>query len=95
MARTCREAFVSLADAAYDEDRHGPLPDPKPGAGGGTVTARLEAVIRTEAAGSKSDELRTMATKTLAYANSRQHSKTTTHKQAADVIDATIFVPHR
>lgn len=90
LARQCREIFVSLADAAYDEERHSPLKVPK-GGGGGTVKLRLEAVIRTEAAGSAREELRAVALKTLDLANKLQHRKTTTRPDAATLCDSTVM----
>lgn len=91
LARQCREIFVSLADAAYDEERHGLLKKPKDG-GGGTVKPRLEAVIRTEAAGSAREELRAVALKTLDLANKLQHRKTTTRPDAATLCDSTVMM---
>ncbi|MFP5326234.1 MAG: hypothetical protein ACLGHT_01990, partial [Acidimicrobiia bacterium] len=89
LARQCREIFVSLAEAAFDAERHGPLKKPKDG-GGGTVKLRLEAVIRMEAAGSAREELRAVALKTLDLANKLQHRKTTTRPDAASLCDCTV-----
>jgi hypothetical protein len=85
MARQCREIFVSLADAAYDENRHGPVPSD-----GGNVKVRLEAVIRAEARGSANEHMRAMAFKSLNLANKLQHDKAVTRAEAANVADVTL-----
>ncbi len=92
IGRLCREIFVSLADAAYDEKRHGPLPEPKEGAGGGSVKTRIEAVIATEAVGSNLALLRSVSNKCLDLANRLQHRKNPSDAESMICADATIFV---
>lgn len=85
IARQCRELFVSLAAAAYDEDRHGPVAK-----NGGSVKKRIEAVIRVTLQGAAGKELRDVAIKALDLANTLQHRKTTTRAEAAVVADITL-----
>jgi len=92
VGRLCREVFVSLASASYDAARHGPLPDPPTGGGGGTVNPRLTAVISVEAAGGSRDKLRAVVAKSLDLANSLQHRKEPSDVEAMICADATIFV---
>lgn len=92
VARLCREVFVSLADAIYDGVRHGPLPERQSGQGGGTVKARIEAVIKIEAVGSELTDLRVLMLKALNFANSLQHHKNPADVEAMICADATIFV---
>lgn len=92
VARLCREVFVSLANAAYDEARHGPLPQCKDGEGGGTVKLRIEQVIKTAARGGDLADLRGLMVKTLNFANSLQHHKEPDDVEAMVCADATIFV---
>jgi hypothetical protein len=84
--------FVSLADASYDEHVHGPLPVPQEGQGGGTVKARIEQVINTEAGGGDLKELRGLMNKTLNFANGLQHHKDPGNVEAIICADATIMV---
>ncbi len=92
VGRLCREVFVSLAHAAYDDSRHGPLPEPREGQGGGTVKPRLEAVIATEASGTGLADLRSLMRKSLAFANTVQHRKNPSDIEIMVCADATIFV---
>lgn len=92
VGRLCREVLVAVAEAAFDLDRHGPLPEPEEGAGGGTVTARLEAVIAREAEGSTKAELRAVLRKTLALANTVQHRSSAGDAEAMICADATILL---
>ena len=92
VARLCREIFVSLAEAAYDEPRHGRLPEREDGQGGGTVKPRIEQVITTEAAGGDLSDLRVLMTKALSFANSLQHHKDPGDNEAMICADATIMI---
>lgn len=92
IARLCREVFVSLARAAYDEQRHGKLPEREGGKGGATVKLRIEQVIKTEAAGKNLRDLRVLMTKTLDFANSLQHHKDPEDVEVMICADATIMV---
>jgi hypothetical protein len=92
VGRLCRELFVSLADAAYDETRHGPIPPPVDGEGGGTVTKRLDAVIAAEAGGRSLEDLRGLMRKGLGLANNLQHRKNPSDTEAMICADATILV---
>jgi hypothetical protein len=92
VGRLCREVFVSLAEAAYDESTDGPLPAREKGGGGGTVKTRLEAVIASEAEGSGLAELRGLLRKTLDLANSIQHRKSPSDAEILVCADATILV---
>jgi hypothetical protein len=87
LAIQCREVFVRLADLAYEADRHGPLPETKPG--GGTVVPRLEAVISREAGGASEKEMRALTVKSLALANKLQHSRSIQRWKVASMLDAT------
>lgn len=91
LARQCREIFVSLAEAAYDLDRHGEPELPDEG-GCGDVKARLTAVIRSEAAVSGATDLRAVALKTLDLANKLQHRKTASRADAATLCDTTLIM---
>jgi hypothetical protein len=84
--------FVSLANAAYDEDRHGPLSERCDGQGGATVKLRIEAVIKSEAAGGDREDLRGLMVKALNFANSLQHHKDPADAETMTCADATIFV---
>lgn len=90
LARQCREIFVSLADAAYDRDRHGEFELPDEG-GRGDVKARLTAVIRSEARGSRAADLRAVALKTIDLANTLQHRKSASRADAATLCDTTLM----
>jgi hypothetical protein len=90
IAIECREVFVALADLAYDEGRHGLLPAPEPGAGGGRVKPRLE-VIRIEAAGASNKEMRSLVLNSLDLANKLQHSRGIERWRVASMIDATVL----
>ncbi len=92
VGRLCREVFVSLAHAAYDEERHGPLPRREDGAGGGTVKSQIEAVIRAEARGGDLADVRSVTTKVLDLANRLQHRKSPPDAETMICADATIFV---
>jgi hypothetical protein len=91
LAIQCRDIFVELAELAYEEERHGPLPQPPAGAGHGDVKRRLEAVIRTEAAGHDEEEMRSLTAKSLNLANKLQHRRRIARWQVASMIDATVL----
>jgi hypothetical protein len=92
IGRLCREVLVSVADTAYDEPRHGPLPERQHGEGGGTVTKRLEAVLATDAAGPDLADLRTLVRKVMSLANALQHRKDPSDTEAMILADATIML---
>jgi hypothetical protein len=68
VARLSREVFVSLAKTAYDEDRHGPLPERRDSKGARTVKLHIEAVIKLAAAGGDREDLRGLMVKALNFA---------------------------
>lgn len=86
----CREAFISLAQAVYDPARHPPVD--------GTVPSKtdakrmLECYIAVELAGGPNEQVRHFAKSALDLANSLQHSRTATFRDAAACAEVTTCV---
>lgn len=86
----CREALISLGQAAYDRKRHPPIDDVEPG--GYDAKRMLEAYIAAELAGGANEEARRHARSSLALANALQHRRTATFRDAALCVEATTSV---
>jgi hypothetical protein len=82
----CREIFVSLGRACYDEDEHGPADN---------LVDRLYAAIDGHAPGSANKELRRLLKAGIDYANKLQHDADGTRQHAriaAEVTAASVTV---
>lgn len=82
----CRDIFVSLADAAFDPDRHVPGGEAAPE----SVSERLYAVCDFEAPGASNKELRKLLKAGIDFANKVQHDRMATVEDAAIVAEATV-----
>jgi hypothetical protein len=76
----CREIFVSLGGACYDEDAHGPAEN---------LVDRLYAAVEAVAPGSSNKELRKLLKAGIDYANKVQHDSDGTRQNARIVAEVT------
>lgn len=86
----CRETLISLAQAVYDPALHTTLDGIDPS--DIDVKRKLEAYIATELAGGSNEEARQHAKASLKFANSLQHNRTATFRDAALCAEATTTV---
>jgi hypothetical protein len=86
----CREILISLAQAVFDPQRHGPVADKKPS---DTDAKRmLEAYISEELPGGGNEEARRYAKAAIDLANALQHRRTASFRDAAICAEATSSV---
>ena len=83
----CREAMISLAQAVFDPDSHKKYLESEPS----KTDARrmLEGFISAELSGNSNEELKRHTKSTLALANTLQHKRTATRKDAELCVEAT------
>lgn len=84
----CRDIFLSLSDATFDEERH--LPEGVELPGPADAKRRLGLTIDAEADGASSQELRALMRATIDLANKVQHARAGTLDAAAIVAEATV-----
>lgn len=82
----CRDVFVSLDEATFDEERHVPPGQDRPG----ELADRLLAVVSVEAAGASNKELRRLVKSNIDFTNKVQHDRAATRADARIVAEATI-----